>query len=291
LANGMYATVGGGFNNAASVYAAAVGGGYDNIASAALATVSGGWCNTANGRSATVGGGESNTAGNSYATVCGGEGNAANGGRATVAGGKWNAANGTYAVVPGGYKCSAGGDYSLAAGNRARTTGIGTFVWGDSTLADFDYNVTNGFGVRASGGVTFYTNSALTTGVTVAAGSGTWGSASDRNAKDEIKPVDAKEVLDKVVNLPVATWKYKTEQGARHMGPMAKDLYAAFGLGDSDKSITTIDADGVALAAIQGLNQRLQEKDAQIQHQKTELEEMKTRLAALEALVQKSFRK
>ena len=35
-------------------------------------------------------------------------------------------------------------------------------------------------------------------------------------------------------------------------GPMAQDFYAAFGLGNSDKSIGLLDASGVALAAIQG---------------------------------------
>ncbi len=41
------------------------------------------------------------------------------------------------------------------------------------------------------------------------------------------------------------------------MGPMAQDFRAAFGLGVNDTSIVTVDADGVALAAIQGLNERV----------------------------------
>ena len=311
MAQGDYSAVGGGsFNLARGTDSTVAGGGpsdpnnqttTNNVAADYACTVAGGEGNRAgtleapadfwDGQYATVSGGLNNNACGAEATVAGGFINTASGDGATVAGGQNNIAYGTWATVLGGNSNIAGGSCSLAAGYRAKTTTAGTFVWADYSAADFNYNTANGFGVRASGGVTFYTNMGLTTGVTVAAGSGTWGSVSDRNAKDEIKPVDAKEVLDKVVNLPVATWKYKTEPGARHMGPMAQDLYAAFGLGDSDKSITTIDADGVALAAIQGLNQRLQEKDAQIQHQKTELEEMKTRLAALEALVQKSFRK
>jgi len=54
----------------------------------------------------------------------------------------------------------------------------------------------------------------------------------------------------------------------RHLGPVAQDFRAAFGLGRNDTTITTVDADGVALAAIQGLNQKLiesnLEKEAQI---------------------------
>ena len=69
------------------------------------------------------------------------------------------------------------------------------------------------------------------------------------------------------------------------MGPMAQDLYAAFGLGDSDKSITTIDADGVALAAIQGLHEIVQEKDARIVALETQNGELHERLSSLENLV------
>ena len=60
------------------------------------------------------------------------------------------------------------------------------------------------------------------------------------------------------------------------MGPMAQDFHAAFGLGVSDKLIDTIDPDGVALAAIQGLHALVQEKDA-------EIDELRARLERLEA--------
>jgi hypothetical protein len=56
---------------------------------------------------------------------------------------------------------------------------------------------------------------------------------------------------------------------------MAQDFYAAFGLGSDDRHISTVDPDGVALAAIQGLYELAKEKDAQI----AELEE---RVAVLE---------
>ena len=47
---------------------------------------------------------------------------------------------------------------------------------------------------------------------------------------------------------------------------MAQDFHTAFDLnGADDKHIATVDEEGVALAAIQGLNQRLNEKDAEIQ--------------------------
>ena len=42
------------------------------------------------------------------------------------------------------------------------------------------------------------------------------------------------------------------------MGVMAEDLYAAFGLGHDEKRIDTLNADGVQMAAIQGLNIKLE---------------------------------
>jgi hypothetical protein len=78
-------------------------------------------------------------------------------------------------------------------------------------------------------------------------------SPSDRNAKEAFAPVDPPEVLRRVVRLPIETWSYKGER-IRHLGPMAQDFAAAFGLGADDRHIHTLDAAGVALAAIQGLH-------------------------------------
>jgi hypothetical protein len=87
---------------------------------------------------------------------------------------------------------------------------------------------------------------------------------SDRNAKENFVPVNPRTVLNKVAALPISTWNYKEMRDGRHMGPTAQDFHAAFGLGGSDKTITTVDPDGVALAAIQGLNELLKEKDKKI---------------------------
>jgi hypothetical protein len=65
--------------------------------------------------------------------------------------------------------------------------------------------------------------------------------------------------------MPIATWSYKSQDvSIRHMGPMAQDFAEAFDVGEDQQHISTVDADGVALAAIQGLNSRLREKDAEI---------------------------
>jgi trimeric autotransporter adhesin len=100
--------------------------------------------------------------------------------------------------------------------------------------------------------------------------------SSDRNVKEHFSPVSARDVLEKVSTLPISEWNYKADnETLRHIGPMAQDFYAAFNVGMDDKHISMVDADGVALAAIQGLNQKLNEKE-------TEIADLQKRLEALE---------
>jgi hypothetical protein len=107
---------------------------------------------------------------------------------------------------------------------------------------------------------------------------GTINPPSDRNVKRDFASVDSRAVLEKVAALPIQTWAYKQDPATRHLGPVAQDFKAAFGLGSDDKSISTVDADGVALAAIQGLNQKLDQKE-------TEIAQLKERLEKLERLM------
>ena len=118
---------------------------------------------------------------------------------------------------------------------------------------------------------------------------------SDRNAKENFAPVDPLAVLAKVTSLPVTEWNYKSDRpSVQHMGPMAQDFQAAFGLaGQDDKHISVVDEGGVALAAIQGLNQMVEARDATIQAQSAEIQTLKqqndelaARLSQLETAVQ-----
>jgi hypothetical protein len=111
-----------------------------------------------------------------------------------------------------------------------------------------------------------------------------WNNASDRNLKERFEWVDTADVLALVAALPIRRWSYTNAPGARHIGPVAQDFHAAFGLGAGDKHIATVDADGVALAAIQGLNQKLTEE---LKQKAAEIAELKARLAALEQIVLK----
>jgi len=109
---------------------------------------------------------------------------------------------------------------------------------------------------------------------------------SDRNVKENFTAINARDVLAKVAALPVTEWNYKTDSKAQpHIGPMAQDFQAAFQLGQDDKHISVVDENGVALAAIQGLNQKVEEKDATIQQQAADIADLKARLERLEQLV------
>ena len=94
-----------------------------------------------------------------YNTVSGGYDNHAEHSYTTVSGGQSNMSLGYGATVPGGYDNTAGGNYSFAAGRRAKANGNGTFVWADSTDADFSSTADKQFLIRASGGVGIGTDS------------------------------------------------------------------------------------------------------------------------------------
>ena len=88
--------------------------------------------------------------------------------------------------------------------------------------------------------------------------------SSSRSLKEDIRPLDPQEVLARVANLPVAEWRFKEgPEGVRHIGPMAEDFHDAFGLSPNRETISVTDTSGVALAAIQGLYQRIEELEKQ----------------------------
>ena len=90
-------------------------------------------------------------------------------------------------------------------------------------------------------------------------------------------------VLARLAGIPILTWNYKADSAAvRHMGPMAQDFYAAFGLGDTDKAIFSVDAQGVVFAAVQTLYEMSLEKDAEIAALQQQVADLSARLAALE---------
>lgn len=106
---------------------------------------------------------------------------------------------------------------------------------------------------------------------------------SDRNVKTDIRPIDVDDILARVVALDISTWRYKKDPAdVRHLGPMAQDFRAAFGLWDTDRMIFPLDATGVSMAAIQGLHRRLQAAEAEGDALRARLEQLERRLADLE---------
>ena len=256
-ASGPWATVGGGDGNTASAYYSSVGGGYSNLVTDDYGTVTGGQSNQAGDNAGTTGD-------RTYATVGGGYSNEATGSRSTVGGGYNNTAGGEQSTICGGANNFASGNYSFAAGTEASATHAGSFVWASAeATSSFGDNT---FTARTHGGARFYTAFGTATGVQLSAGGNAWSSISDRNVKENFTPVDGQEILASLAEMPITTWNLKSQNTAiSHMGPVAQDFYAAFGLGEDERYISTVDADGVALAAIQGLYALSQDQAARIQ--------------------------
>src|SRR6202041_1910909 len=142
----------------------------------------------------------------------------------------------------------------------------------------------NGVAFYASGG--FIINTGPSAGIYLNPGGTSWNTVSDRNAKKNFQPVDYQAVLARLASVPIQQWNYKWEKDSDvpNIGPMAQDFKHAFYPGRDDKSISTLEFDGVELAAIQGLNQKLEE-------QKAENAKLEQSVAELKQLVQSLLEK
>lgn len=300
---GNASTIAGGYGNTnASTYATIGGGNGNSIKSnASDATIAGGSNNSIqqNGAHAAIGGGINNSIQSANgAVVAGGGGNVIHSSaeNSTISGGGANSINSSsaYSTIPGGYNNTVGASYSLAAGKYANAANTSSFVWGDGnggTTSTADQQ----FMVRCTGGAIFYTASGTSAGAQLYPNATAWSVVSDRNAKKDIRAVNYEDVLHKLARVPVEQWHYKWECKGEtlNIGPMAQDFKAAFYPGRDDKSISTLEFDGVELAAIKGLNQKVDQeikaKDAQIeqlQHTVAQLREMVNKLVARQKTMQ-----
>ncbi len=287
-------TTGGNRTHAA---ASTIGGGLSNEidSGASYATIAGGYRNKAQGSRSVIAGGEQNHADGYLATVGGGFNNRA-GERAVVAGGVNNQATGTWSAIPGGSGNLASGNYSFAAGRRAKAIKNGCFIWADSTNLDLKCSQENRTYFRSTGGFVIYTyfgSDGSRRGVYLAPSGSSWNQVSDRNAKENFRPVDKEALLERLARIEINTWNYKEQDPAiRHIGPTAQDFNALLPDlgGEGETYINTMDADGVALAAIQALYERSQKQAARIAQLEAEnaalqaqLADLAERLARLEA--------
>ena len=235
-------------------------------------------------------------------------------GASTTASGPSSMAMGNFTTASGsastaiGQSSVAAGDNSFAAGLRvtangagsvvlgsdalARTVAPGTFLFGDqSTSDDMVATLPNQFLVRAAGGVVFHTNAALSAGVQIGPDGSQWLSFSDVNMKRDFRALDGETVLGKLAQMPVQEWSYRAQDAAiRHVGPTAQDFHAAFGLGEDPLRIGTLDADGVALAAVKALEARTRDGAAwraRLVALEAVNDELRARLARLESLLER----
>ncbi|MEA3334575.1 MAG: hypothetical protein U9R25_01605 [Chloroflexota bacterium] len=279
-----YATVAGGIHNTASSHYATVGGGFANLASGWWATVAGGEANNATHYNATVGGGDGNLASGQGSTVCGGIDNTASGYESFSCGGSLNVAAGDGAVALGGEGNLAGGKNSFAAGYQSQAAHDGTFVWSDSAAAKvIASGAPNQFVARASGGVLLFTDGDASVGAILPGGSGSWSFQSDADSRVELEMVDGDSVLDRLAGLSIQRWHYRTQPSeVLHVGPSGQDFSTAFGIGEDSRYISAVDADGVALAAIQALYRRTLDLEAENSELHSQLEDLSARLATVE---------
>ncbi|HEU0052003.1 MAG TPA: tail fiber domain-containing protein [Longimicrobium sp.] len=206
-------------------------------------------------------------------------------------------ANGSFGVAIG-LQNSASGNFSVAIGKNARTANRqGSVVLGDGCAGFSSDSVfptaNNQVVMRGCGGVKVFTNQGLTSGVELAAGGSGWSAVSDRNRKENFLAMDGEELLARLRSVPVTSWNYKTQDASvRHMGPMAQDFRAAFGLGENPLMINSVDIDGVNMAAAQALDARTTEQARRIDALEAsnaalrgENAELRARLERIEALL------
>jgi hypothetical protein len=304
--SGTYSAIVGGSRNTITSGASfsAIGGGAQNQLGSDFGTIGGGVYNTNNGPYATVAGGYMNVANGGYSFVAGGNMNVANGSCSFAAGSHAKALN-TGSFV---WADSTLGDFTSTASDQflIRSAGVGINTTNpigalhvvtrfdqaplnlNNPYGDLQIMFQNNYGDIAN--LKWHREQPQLTPSLVFNVPGNFLSlyssglytlndfvclevheSSDRNQKTNMEPVNATEVLERVLSLPVSTWAFTNRLAERHLGPMAQDFRAVFGLGDDDKTIGPRDANGVALAAIQGLNQKLEEKNAALEKQVAQL--------------------
>ena len=122
------------------------------------------------------------------------------------------------------------------------------------------------------------------TGVYVPAGGAAWLTASHSSYKENLEQVDGSEILDKLSQLDIKRWNYKSQdESVAHISPLAEDFYELFNVGDNDHTISTIDPSGVALAAIKELHK----KTIELEKQNERMDDLEEKITKLEKLIEK----
>lgn len=84
---------------------------------------------------------------------------------------------------------------------------------------------------------------------------------SDKNKKQDIKPISGEEALAAVEETPVSNWNYKPgmADGGNHTGPMAGDVKKTMGeaVAPGGKKIDLVSMNGISMAAIAALSKKV----------------------------------
>ncbi|HEV2694786.1 MAG TPA: tail fiber domain-containing protein, partial [Verrucomicrobiae bacterium] len=226
--------------------------------------------------------GDNTTASGSVSTAMG-YGTTASGPESTAMGDSTTASGADSTAM--GRSTVASGSFSTALGCYAQATNTASLVWSDNNSPGAVSATSNSVTMRASGGYRLFSNAGSTAGVALAPNATAWSTLSDQNAKKNFTAVNGEEILGQLAGVPVERWNYKWEKDSEvpHLGPMAQAFKHTFYPGRDDKSITTLEFDGVELAAIQGLNQKLEARSAKLE---TENAALKSQLDELKILVQ-----
>ena len=291
-ASGNDSTVSGGNANTASGTSSIVTGGIANTASGTQSTVSGGFTNQAAGTRSVVDGGANNCAGGDNSWV-GGQfaktrvGNGPTDGTCAPSSADSDGDEGSFvwgdqsvntdfvSTGPNQFMVRAAGGVGINSAPLASSAEL-TIQSLDTTPNLFLRSLSGKFtsiGTNDVAGTTFITTNPNAGsdrlqvfggggGLAALSNGGTWTNASSRTYKENFTAVNGLDVLSRLVALPIMTWDYIGSSEGLHMGPVAEDFKASFGLAGDGKSISTVDADGIALAAIQGLNAKLESENA-----------------------------
>jgi len=247
MTSSSYCAIGAGFTNAvtSATYSSILAGNNNTISGAIQGFIGGGSLNTITGSI-------------SGAAIVAGLNNTVTGGLSTVINGNTNVIN---------------GNTSAAGGTDCKVTHNFAFMWNSNGASTFNSAATGEFAVTAEGGVRIFTNTARSTGMTMAAGASSWTAVSSAALKTNFKPVEQSAILAKLLSVPIQTYTFKNHDIV-NLGPTAEDWDAAFADILGRKTIALDGAEipainegdklGVALAAIQALTLQVNELKAKL---------------------------